>query len=78
MHTMPLIDHGAPTFFISGAEVDYIGNGLVQGAYYRMQRGDGRIVECRMVFHLRDLPALRKATDAAVQTAHGNERAILM
>lgn len=75
----PIIDHGAPTFFIAGKESEYIGNGLIQSAYYRLQKcgGDCRIVECRLVFHVQDIPAMRRETDHVIQQAFGNDRMLM-
>lgn len=76
----PLIDHGCPTFFVVGKEATYLGNGMIEGAYYRIQKignETARVVECRLVFHVQDLPAMRRQTNIAVQLAFGNERALM-
>lgn len=76
----PLIDHGAPTFFVVGKEATYLGNGMIEGAYYRIQKfgnETARVVECRLVFHVGHLPTMRRMTDRAVQIAFGNERALM-
>lgn len=76
----PLVDHGCPTFFVVGKEATYLGNGMIEGAYYRIQKignETARVVECRLVFHVQDLAAMRRETDHVIQQAFGNDRMLM-